>query len=177
MKQILKLAIIAFYFMIFAVTSTQAGWDPKDENEAEQTIAKFKASDPDLALFFDKAYGYAIFPTVAKAGMGIGGAYGKGSVYEQGKVIGFTTLKQASMGFQLGGQTYSEIIFFKDEETLDDFKKGNYELGAQASAIVVKKGASRDADFSEGVAVFTLPKGGLMFDVSISGQKFTYTSK
>jgi len=106
-----------------------AGWDPNEAKEAQEAIAAFKATDPELGTFFDKAHGYAVFPSVGKAGMGIGGAYGKGIVYDQGKEIGSTTLKQVSMGFQFGGESYREIIFLQDEKTLDDFKKGNYELG------------------------------------------------
>ena len=154
-----------------------AGWDPSKENEAQEAIEAFKSTDPDLQTFFDKAHGYAVFPSVGKAGMGIGGAYGKGIVYEQGKEIGNTTLKQLSMGFEFGGEKYREIIFFEDEKTLDDFKKGNYELGAQASAVALKKGASKNADFDKGVAVFTQTRGGLMFDVSVGGQKFTFEPK
>ncbi|MGB7933540.1 MAG: lipid-binding SYLF domain-containing protein [Gammaproteobacteria bacterium] len=151
-----------------------AGWDPNEAKEAQAAIAAFKATDPDLDSFFDKAHGYAVFPSVGKAGMGIGGAYGKGILYEQGKEIGSTTLKQLSMGFEFGGEKYREIIFFQDDKTLDDFKKGNYELGAQASAVALKKGAAKNADFDQGVAVFTQTRGGLMFDVSVGGQKFTF---
>jgi lipid-binding SYLF domain-containing protein len=154
--------------------TTPAGWDPNEANEAQEAVAAFKAADPDLEIFFEKAHGYAVFPSVGKAGMGIGGAYGKGVVFEQGKEIGDTTLKQLSMGFEIGGESYREIIFFQDEKTLDDFKKGNYELGAQASAVALKKGAAKNADFDKGVAVFTQTKGGLMFDVSVGGQKFTF---
>lgn len=151
-----------------------AGWDPQEGQEAEAAVTAFKLTDPDLKLFFEKAYGYAVFPSVGKAGMGFGGAYGKGVVFEQGKEIGNTSLKQLSMGFQFGGESYREIIFFQDKETLDEFKQGNYELGTQATAVVVKKGASKNSDFADGVAVFTQTKGGMMFDVSVAGQKFTF---
>jgi len=170
-------SIAGVLFLINLSASAVAGWDPNEAKEAQEAIAAFKATDPDLESFFNKAYGYAMFPSVGKAGMGIGGAYGKGIVYEQGKEIGNTTLKQVSMGFQFGGESYREIIFFEDEKTLDDFKKGNYELGAQASAVALKKGAAKNADFDKGVAVFTQTKGGLMFDVSVAGQKFTFESK
>ncbi|HEO63876.1 MAG TPA: hypothetical protein ENN78_01250, partial [Candidatus Omnitrophica bacterium] len=92
-----------------------------------------------------------------------------------GKAVGSTSLKQVSIGFQLGGQAYSEIIFFKDKRDLEHFKSGNFQLGATASAIAVTKGASADADYSDGVAVFTRPKGGLMYEATVAGQKFTYT--
>jgi lipid-binding SYLF domain-containing protein len=130
-----------------------------------------------MKVFFEKAYGYAVFPTVAKAGMGIGGAYGKGKVYEKGTLIGTSSLTQLTIGFQLGGQAYSEIIFFKDKKALDDFKSGNFELGAQASAVAVTAGASADADYDKGVAIFTQAKGGLMYEASVGGQKFSFKPK
>jgi lipid-binding SYLF domain-containing protein len=173
----LRNGIVGFLFLVNFAPSALAGWDPTKGNEAEEAIAAFKATDPDLEIFFEKAHGYAVFPSVGKAGMGIGGAYGKGVVYEQGEEIGTTTLKQVSMGFEFGGENYREIIFFEDGETLDDFKKGNYELSAQATAVALKKGAAKNADFDKGVAVFTQTKGGLMFDVSVGGQKFTFDPK
>jgi lipid-binding SYLF domain-containing protein len=169
--------VVGVVFLLNFAPSALAGWDPTKANEAQEAIAAFKATDPDLEIFFENAHGYAVFPSVGKAGMGIGGAYGKGVVYEQGEEIGKTTLKQVSMGFEFGGENYREIIFFENQETLDDFKKGNYELDAQASAVALKKGASKNADFDEGVAVFTQTKGGLMFDVSVGGQKFTFDPK
>jgi lipid-binding SYLF domain-containing protein len=106
--------------------------------------------------------------------MGLGGAYGKGEVYEREALIGVSSLTQLTIGFQLGGQAYSEIIFFKDKEALDDFKGGNFELGAQASAVAATAGASADASYDNGVAIFTLAKGGLMYEASIGGQKFSF---
>jgi lipid-binding SYLF domain-containing protein len=176
MRQLLNGVIAALLMMNISATAL-AGWDPNEAKEAQDAIAAFKATDPDLESFFDKAHGYAVFPSVGKAGMGIGGAYGKGILYEHGNEIGSTTLKQLSMGFQFGGESYREIIFFQDEKTLSDFRKGNYELGAQASAVALKKGAAKNADFDKGVAVFTQTKGGLMFDVSVAGQKFTFEPK
>ncbi len=162
-----------------------AGWNPLAKEDPEkpsaatykssEAITNFKNSDPGLQVFFDKAYGYAIFPTVGKGGIGIGGAYGKGEVYEQGKLIGHSSLTQITIGFQLGGQAYSEIIFFKDKATLEDFTSGNFEFNAQASAVAVTAGASADADYSNGVAIFTIAKGGLMYEASVGGQKFTFT--
>lgn len=174
--------------LVLAVSLTAyAGWDPRGgEKAADQgvedelvagTIANFKNSDPSMKVFFEKAYGYAVFPTVAKAGMGIGGAHGKGKVYRRGEFIGITSLTQVTIGFQLGGQAYSEIIFFKDKAALDDFTSGNFEFGAQVSAVAVTAGASANADYSGGVAVFTLAKGGLMYEASVGGQKFGFTPK
>lgn len=168
---------VTLVFALGLAVSAQGGWDPNAENEARDTVAKFKEADPELKTFFDQAQGYAVFPTVGKAGMGIGGAYGKGTVFEGDKAIGSASLTQLTIGLQLGGQTYSEIIFFENEKALDDFKQGNFELGAQASAVAVTKGASADADFDKGVAVFTLAKGGLMAEASVGGQKFSFEPK
>lgn len=176
MRRLLNGVTGLLFLMNFSATAL-AGWDPNKPDEVQEAIAAFKATDPELNIFFDKAHGYAVFPSVGKAGMGIGGAYGKGVVYEQGEEIGSTTLKHISMGFEFGGESYREIIFFQDKKTLDDFKQGNYELGAQASAVAIKKGASKNADFDKGVAVFTQTRGGLMFDASVGGQKFTFEPK
>ena len=149
----------------------------KEKAAVEETIAKFKEADPGMKVFFEKAYGYAVFPGIGKGGFIIGGGYGDGWVYEQGKHIGRATMTQLTVGAQIGGQSYSEIIFFKDKETLDTFKGGNWELSAQASAIIVKQGASKDASYDHGVAVFTMPKKGAMAEATVGGQKFKYTPK
>lgn len=175
--------VIALFATLTA--PAQAGWNPFKSESAEQqqnvkdpevavAIANFRNKDASMKTFFDKAYGFAIFPTVAKGGIGIGGAYGKGEVYEQGKLVGNSSLTQLTIGFQLGGQAYSEIIFFKDKAALRNFQSGNFEFGAQASAVAVTAGASADADYDNGVAIFTLAKGGLMYEASVGGQKFSY---
>jgi len=120
---------------------------------------------------------FVIIPTVGKGGIGIGGARGKGLLYEGGQITAEVTLSQLTIGFQWGGQAYSEFIFFKDDVALADFKRGNYELGAQASAVAVTAGASADANYSDGVAIFTQAKGGLMYEASVGGQKFKVKSK
>jgi lipid-binding SYLF domain-containing protein len=153
------------------------GWDPAGEKEALAAITEFKKADPGIETFFNEAYGYAIFPEITKGAIGIGGAQGDGTVFEGGGSIGSSTMTQVTIGLQLGGQTYREAIFFKDKAALDDFKRGNYEVAAGASAIAVKKGASRTADYQHGVAIFTMGIGGLMFEASIGGQKFSYDPK
>jgi len=148
--------------------------------------------------FFDNSYGYAVFPTIGKAGIGIGGAHGKGKVYAGGKYVGDASMTQVTIGAQAGGQAYSEIIFFQDKAAFDTFTSGNYEFGAQASAVALTAGASAQAgttgatagasatqnqataapaNYSNGVAVFTIAKGGLMYEASVGGQKFKYTPK
>lgn len=143
-------------------------------HDAALAASRFKAEDPSIQRFFDSAHGYAIFPSVGKGGIGIGAAHGKGEVYEHGTLVGYSTLTQVSIGLQLGGQEYSEVIFFRDGETFADFKRGNFELSAQASAVAVTAGAASNASYDRGVAIFTLPLGGLMYEASVGGQKFTY---
>lgn len=159
------------------------GWNPfkkdKGEKHAEriqesrEAIRQFLAKDDKMSVFFDRAYGYAIFPTVGKGGIGIGGAHGKGIVFRRGEATAATSLSQVTVGFQLGGQAYSEVIFFKDRSDYDRFMGGEFEFGAQASAVAADKGAATNADYSDGVAVFTLAKGGLMYEATVAGQKFT----
>jgi lipid-binding SYLF domain-containing protein len=145
--------------------------DPKD---AEAVIAKFKEKDPDLAKVFASARGYAVYPTVGKGAIGIGGAHGKGYVYEGGKLIGTSSLTQVTIGLQLGGQAYSEVVFLKDAAALENFKKGKLKLDAQASAIALTARAAADLAYRDGVAIVTMAKGGLMYEASVGGQKFSY---
>jgi len=152
-------------------------WDAASQKNAEAAIAEFKRADPDMDAFFKNAYGYAVFPEITKGGFVVGGAGGDGTVFEQGVGVGSSEMSQVTIGLQAGGQTYREAIFFKDKSALDNFKKGNFEFAAEASAVAVKTGASKTADYSNGVAIFTMAKGGLMFEASVGGQKFTYEPK
>ncbi|MEJ2177831.1 MAG: YSC84-related protein [Gammaproteobacteria bacterium] len=160
---------------------TAMAWDPDKIEELNAKAAEAKAEmledDPDMQRFFDSAVAWVIIPTVGKGGFGIGGARGKGLLYENGAITAEVTLTQLTFGFQWGGQAYSEFIFFKDDVALADFKRGNYELGAQASAVAVTAGASADANYSGGVAIFTRAKGGLMYEASVGGQKFKVEAK
>jgi len=144
------------------------------QKDVPHAIAEFEKSDSGMTRLFAEAYGYAIFPTVGKGAIGIGGARGKGWVYEKGRLIGQTTLTQVTIGLQLGGQAYREVIFFKDQTALNDFCRGNFELSAQASAVAVTAGASANVKYNGGVAIFTMAKGGLMYEASVGGQKFTF---
>jgi len=145
--------------------------------------------------FFDRSYGFAIFPTIGKAGLGVGGAHGKGRVYVGGQHVGDTALTQLSIGFQAGAQAYSQIIFFEDRRAFDEFSSGSFEFGAEASAVAITAAVSAGAStagagasasggkhdaatvgsYQKGMAVFTVAKGGLMYEASIGGQKFSYT--
>jgi lipid-binding SYLF domain-containing protein len=159
------------------------------------TVAEFKKIAV-VAPFFESAHAYAVFPTVGKGGLGIGASHGKGQVYQGGKVIGFTSTSDVSIGLQAGGQAYSQIIFFKDAAALQKFTAGNFEFAASASAIAVQATAEASAstegttasasgsktadkaaagaEYQNGMAVFTMAKGGLMYAATIAGQKYTY---
>ena len=125
---------------------------------------------------FKNAYGYAIFPNVGKGAAGVGGAAGRGTVYEQGKAVGTAQMVQVSVGAQAGGQSYREVIFFENKDALNRFKDNKIEFSGQASAVASKSGASANANYREGVIVFSQGKSGLMVEASIGGQRFTYKS-
>jgi lipid-binding SYLF domain-containing protein len=180
-------------FFLLAVTGQTARAD-----EFTDTVDSFRRAGG-TAPFFESAYGYAVFPTIGKVGIvGVGGAYGEGRVYAQGQYVGSSTVTQLTIGFQLGGQAYSQIIFFQDQRSLQEFTSGNFEFGAQASAVALTAGVSAEANtgggvaagasggrndavtthggYRKGMAVFTIARGGLMYEASIGGQKFRYTA-
>jgi lipid-binding SYLF domain-containing protein len=163
--------------LMFIGVGAAFAYDAAGEKNALAAIAEFKNADPSIEAFFNDAHGYAIFPEITKGAVGIGGAGGDGVVFEKGQAIGSSTMSQVTIGLQLGGQVYREAIFFKDQAALDNFKNGNYELAAAASAVAVKTGAAKSADYDQGVAIFTMAKGGLMFEAAVGGQKFTYEPK
>jgi lipid-binding SYLF domain-containing protein len=171
----------SFLLMLFAVsTFAIAQSDSKKQKiEEDSKAAKedFIKADKDMSGFFSKAYGYAIFPNVGKAAVGIGGASGNGTVYQQGAIIGTAKLSQVSIGFQAGGQAYREVVFFETNEAMERFKKNKIEFSAQVSAVAVTAGASKNAKYVDGVMVFTMQKGGLMYEASVGGQKFKYEPK
>jgi len=171
---------------------TAPAWADKYTN----TINNFKRAEV-AKPYFSSAYGYAVFPTIGKGGIGVGGAAGKGRVYQGGRYVGESTLVQVSVGFQLGGQAYSQIIFFQDKHAFDEFTSGSFEFGADASAVAITLGADAQVgttgpsasvstnvengkaatDYYKGFAVLTLAKGGLMYQAAIAGQKYTFKHK
>jgi lipid-binding SYLF domain-containing protein len=142
--------------------------------DSQTAKAEFIKSDPLMKALFDKAYGYVIFPNVGKGGLGIGGAAGNGVAYEQNKRVGMAKLSQVSIGFQAGGQAYREVIFFETKNEMDRFKESRFEFSAQASAVAVTEGATANVKYTDGVMVFTMQKGGLMYEASVGGQKFKF---
>jgi lipid-binding SYLF domain-containing protein len=183
-----KIVRVVWVALLFAFACGVA-WADDDAD----TVKLFKNSAQSSG-FFAKSYGYAVFPTIGKGGLVVGGAHGDGNVYAKGKRLGKVSMTQLSVGLQAGGQAYSEIIFFKDKAALDKFTSGNFEFGAGVSAIAITAGASASAGtsgagasasgtkkdattrgaFYEGMAVFTIAKGGLMYEASVSGQKFSF---
>jgi len=145
--------------------------------KVQAAIARAKEEDPGLKEFFDEAAGYAVFPTVGKGAIVVGGAYGKGELFEDGKLVGYCDLTQASIGLALGGQAYTEFIFFETKDDLDNFKYTDFTFAAQASAVALKSGASANAKYADGIVVFTMSQAGLMGEASIGGQRFRYRQK
>ncbi len=184
--------VLSCWLTLTALTSPLVIADDDNEKYSE-AIANFRQS-ADTENFFNSAFGYAIFPTVGKGGIGIGAAYGKGRVYKSGEYTGNSTMSQLSIGFQLGGQAYSEIIFFKDEKAYNEFTSGGFEFGASASAVAINVGANAQVGttgnsaaagksstnkkasgaYINGMAVFTAAKGGLMYEAALAGQSFSF---
>ena len=169
-----KMHYVASILTVAAFVAAAADDSEKLKTEATQTIAAFKNADSGLASFFDASAGCAVFPNIGKGGLIVGGAHGKGVVYEKDNVIGQASLSQASIGAQAGGQSFAEVIFFENPQALEDFKEGKFEMSADLSAIIAGEGASKSAKYKHGVAVFTLAKKGLMVQASIGGQKFKF---
>jgi lipid-binding SYLF domain-containing protein len=187
--------ILSRFFAFLPLLVLAAG-AARADNYSE-TVDMFKNAG-DSAAYFSKSYAYAVFPTIGEGGMIVGGAYGKGRVYVGGALVGDTSMTQLSAGFQLGGKAYSQIIFFEDKRSLEEFQSGTFEFGAGASAIAVTAGASagvgtsgasssasagkkdattRSGGYQKGMLVFTIAKGGLMYTAVIEGQKFSYTPR
>lgn len=189
MQRIFKATVLLSFLALMG----QGAWAQDSYGNA---INAFKEAG-DSSGFFDSAYGYAIFPTIGKGGIGIGGAHGKGRVYVGGRHVGNTSMTQITMGFQLGGQAFSQIIFFEDQRAFTEFSTGNFEFSAQATAVAITAGVSAEANtggglaagasggqnnattshggFRKGMAIFTIAKGGLMYEAAVGGQKFDYT--
>ena len=189
MRSILKAGLLAVCFALAAPgIMAQENYD--------KAINAFKQAG-ESGVYFNSAYGYAVFPTIGKGGVGIGGAHGKGQVYAAGQHVGNATMTQITMGFQLGGQAYTQVIFFEDQRAFREFTSGNFEFSAQATAVAITAGVSAEANtggglasgisggqnnaatahggYRKGMAIFTIAKGGLMYEAALGGQKFSYT--
>ncbi len=170
----LKPLIIALTVLFSYTISAQNAKDRRIMRDALKAKKALLKADSNLQSFFDNSAGYVIFPNVGKGGFILGGASGNGTVFENGKAIGAANLKKLNIGFQAGGQAVIEVIFFETKASLSNFKQGNFNFGAEASAVAVKSGIAANAKYKDEVAVFALPKAGLMADASVGGQKFKY---
>jgi len=195
-----RFSLLLPFFLALALSSASGNPETtstdKHAQKYEDAVQTFRAAG-ESGKYFSDSYGYAIFPSIGKGGIGIGGAHGGGRVYAQNAYVGDTKLTQVTVGFQLGGQVYSEIIFFQNKEAFDHFTSGKFEFGAQANAVAITAGASAQAGtggtgasasgdenhartaggYQNGMAVFTVAKGGLMYEASIGGQKFSYKAR
>lgn len=169
-----KLLIFSVLFSLSFVLFGQTKKDKETISEGKKAKKALLELDKGMDKFFNSSYGYVIFPNVGKGGLGVGGASGNGAVYKQGKLVGMAKLSQISIGFQAGGQSFREIVFFETKAGFDRFTENKIEFAAQVSAVAAAAGVSADAKYVEGVAVFTMAKGGLMYQASVGGQKFKY---
>jgi len=172
--QALRIAATAALVVMATLAPVRA--QDKEAKEVADAIAVFK-TDADLAKWFTAAYGYAVFPSVTKGAVIVGGAGGSGRVFEKGAYIGDAHVSQATVGAQIGGQSFSEVIFFETKAALDRFKENKFEMTAGLSAVAAAEGKTKDAKYTSGVAVFTHAKKGLMAEASVGGQKFKFTPK
>ncbi|MEJ6539902.1 MAG: hypothetical protein QNL94_05875 [Halioglobus sp.] len=184
-------ATMAFFLLSLSSLTVHA-------DDYDAAINSFKSAGAS-GTYFDKSVGYAVFPTIGKGGIGIGGAFGEGKVYRDGIAIGTSNMTQVTIGFQLGGQAFSQIIFFENENALINFIAGNFEFSADASAVAITAAASAGANtgggastglsggknnadttslggYHKGMAIFTIAKGGLMYQATLGGQKYSYTA-
>jgi len=173
------ISLVATALFMLAVSGSALAWDPRKEqsliDNSRQVEKDFLEKDPSLQAFFDQAAGWVSYPTVGKGAIGVGGATGSGIAFDSNRnILGKSRISQITIGFALGGQVYSQIVFFESEGDLEHFKEGNLEFAAQASAIAVTARAALDAKYEKGVAVFTMGKGGLMYEASIGGQKLSF---
>ena len=172
----MKTKIIVSFFLLllplFAIA--QSGFKESKMEKAEQTIETFKDVQPGLQSYFDNSYGYVVFPSIGKGASVIGGAHGNGIAFEQNTPVGRATLAQVTIGLQFGGQSYSQIVFFENQDDFDLFKDNKFQFAAQVSAVALSEGAAANLEYRDGVAVFTQTKGGLMYEASIGGQKLKF---
>jgi lipid-binding SYLF domain-containing protein len=188
--------ILTRFLLVLTILSMASSGAASDDTYSK-AVRVFKEAGQSEA-YFSKAYGYALFPTVGKGGFVIGGAHGSGRVYAGGNYVGDTSMTQLSVGLQAGGQAFSEIIFFQDKRAFEDFTSGNFEFSAQIAAVAITAGAGASAGttgrsagasasnsaatnvgqgWTKGMAVFTVAKGGLMYEATVGGQKFSYTAR
>ncbi|MDT8438565.1 MAG: lipid-binding SYLF domain-containing protein [Wenzhouxiangellaceae bacterium] len=173
MNRLATIAVLALSALLLAACAAAPSNSVRIA-DSRATLVRFVDRDPGLQDWVDHAHGYAVFPSVGKAGFGVGGSYGSGIVFERGDPIGITRSTQGTVGLQIGVQNFSQVIFFQDDAALKTFQRGNFEFSAQATAIIATAGAAATTSYERGVAVFIMPKGGLMAEATVGGQKFEY---
>ncbi len=177
MRRIATLWGLAAIAALIPASAALAGWNPEkgrqERADVRRAVESFRV-EPSLQPYFQEAWGYAVFPTVGQAALFFGGAYGTGEVYEQGNLVGRARISKASVGFQIGGEAYSEIVFFRTHRALERFERGGLAFDAGASAAAATVGANVEAAWSDGVAVFARSKGGLMASAAVGGQTFQF---
>lgn len=182
MRMLKSLSVVA----MFLVTLSAQAQDDKDQhvqddkeqkviNDAKKIKQKMLEKDSGLQQFFDNSSGYVIFPNVGEGSFIVGGASGNGVVYENGSAIGMADLKKLDVGLQAGGQAVAEVIFFETEEALAKFKDDQFTISAEAAAVILEEGVSKNANYSDEVLVFAIPKAGLMADLSVGGQQLSFS--
>lgn len=186
-KPYLVLPLAAAFFCALLPAAPDALAQSKKQTPAElraqlskdvpDTIAGYRKTDPDMERFFKESAGYVVFPRIGKVGFIIAGGHGTGEVYGEGKLLGTATITIATVGLQAGAQEFSEIIFFHDRAALDRFKQNKFEFTANVSAVIVKAGASKGANYRDGTAVFTQPRGGAMVEIALGTQKFSFNAE
>ena len=175
MKKVKIILTTAFLFMVASIISQDRNDQEvmADAEDVKQTLTKM---DEGLQTFFNNSAGYVIFPNIGEGGFILGAASGNGVLYENGSVAGMANLKKIDVGLQVGGQSAVEVIFFETEDAVNEFKEGELELSAEATATALENGVAANANYDDGVVVFVKPKEGLMADLSVGGQKFGYTA-
>ncbi len=179
MKRVATIGLMMMTLAIAACETAPKSQQGKDdlEQDVQQTMARLELADPTLREFLDKSAGYAIFPSVGKGGFIVGGSYGRGIVYVDGQAVGFSDLSQATVGAQVGGQEYAQIIAFATIRELNQFKQGELTFSANATAVALKSGVGKSAKYQDGIAIFVEPIAGLMAEASVGGQSFSFQPK
>ncbi len=172
---------LLFILLLMSFIMAGCGTTPRSERkraeldaEVNEAIAVFKARTPGIEMYFDDSIGYAVLPRITKGAFWVGGAWGRGQVFREGTMIGYTSMTQGTLGFSFGGQFFREIIFFQNDDALNRFKE-DFVFTAEASAVAARAGAITKTDYRAGMAAFIITDGGLMIDASLGGQKFNFS--
>ena len=174
MKTMIRITLLALIPLVLLMGCATTPSDDRMLRESRAALERFVDRDPGIQSWIDNAHGYVVFPEIAKGGFWVGGGFGRGVVFQRGEPIGRATTSQATIGPQIGAQSYSQVIFFRDEAALRTFQRGNLEFSAQATAVAASAGAAATTSYERGVAVFNMTRGGLMAEASVGGQRFSY---